>query len=228
MPDSDPAPAEPPSQGGGASTATDQTAADGGGPTEHARNRRPPRSNEFWLAVAGIAATVVVGVTSSVLAYRTSGHQIRAETDRAAGQFTRDQRVAAYLDFLKTGDDLTENEFEFVHQMDRAAGIDVDGMVTKSGAYHDQVDKYREASVKVQLVGTADVDNVRGRMVDAHNAIMNQIQPLGLDVVKAGDTRAYAGKVKEALDAVAKVQQDDSGLRQQFIAAAKKDLGLVG
>jgi hypothetical protein len=39
------------------------------------------RSNEFWLAMAGIFATALVGMTASALAYRTSGNQIKAETE---------------------------------------------------------------------------------------------------------------------------------------------------
>ena len=43
-------------------------------------------SNEFWLALGGIVATVIVGTTASALAYRSSVNQIKAESDRTALQ----------------------------------------------------------------------------------------------------------------------------------------------
>jgi len=188
----------------------------------------PRRSNEFWLAIAGIFATVVVGVTASTLAYRTSGNQIKAETDRVAVQFSKEQRKSAYVDFLNAFTDLSEAEFEWTHQLARMDDFNMDAMVDKSTAYSTQFGKCRQASATVELVGSGDVEKARGELVDNHNDIQNLIQPLALAIAEAGNPRSHAGKVSELQTVVDKVRRDDDHLRQNFINAAKRDLGLVG
>ncbi|MDH6196642.1 hypothetical protein M2272_003295 [Mycobacterium frederiksbergense] len=124
--------------------------------------------------------------------------------------------------------DLSEAEFEFVHQMGLGDEFNMDGLISKSDAYHAQFGKCRQASAKVELVGSQDVEKARGDIIDAHNAIMNQIQWLALDIARAGDPRNYVGKVSDALTAVDKIQRDADGLRQKFITAAQGDLGMFG
>jgi hypothetical protein len=186
------------------------------------------RSNEFWLALAGIFATVVVGMTASMLAYRTSGNQIKAETDRTAVQFTKEQRKSAYVDFLTTYTDLSEAEFEFTHQLTLIDDFDMKGVQDKSDLYYAQTSKCRNASAAVELVGSQDVNKARGELVDQHNDIQNIIQPLAVAIARAGNPRIYAGKVSELQRIVDKVERDDDRLRKNFINAAKRDLGLVG
>ena len=186
------------------------------------------RSNEFWLAMAGIFATVLVGMTASTLAYRTSGNQIKAETDRAAVQFTKEQRKSAYVDFLTTYTDLSEAEFEFTHQLTLIDDFDMKGVQDKSDLYYAQTSKCRNASAAVELVGSQDVNKARGELVDQHNDIQNIIQPLAVAIARAGNPRSYAGKVSELQRIVDNVQRDDDRMRKNFINAAKRDLGLVG
>jgi hypothetical protein len=186
------------------------------------------RSNEFWLALAGIFATVLVGVTASMLAYRTSGNQIRAETDRVRVQFTKEQRKSAYVDFLTTYTDLSEAEFEFTHQLTLIDEFDMKGVQDKSDSYYAQTGKCRNASATVELVASEEVNKARGELVDKHNDIQNLIQPLALAIARAGNPRSYAGKVSELQRIVEKAQRDDDRLRKNFINAAKRDLGLVG
>lgn len=188
----------------------------------------PRRSNEFWLAVAGIFATVVVGVTASTLAYRTSGNQIKAETDRVAVQFGKEQRKSAYVDFLTAYTDLSEAEFEFAHQLARMDDFNTDATVDKSTAYYTQSEKCRQSSATVEVVGSEDVEKARGQLVDKHNDIQNLIQPLALAIVKAGNPRSYADQVFDLQGVVAKVQRDNDRLRKNFINVAKRDLGLGG
>jgi hypothetical protein len=184
------------------------------------------RSNEFWLALAGIFATVVVGVTASTLAFRTSGNQIKAETNRAAIQFSKDQRKSAYVDFLTTYTDLSEAEFEFTHQLARTDDFDMNSVIDKSTAYYTQTGKCRQASAVVELTASEDVNKARGQLVDKHNDIQNLIQPLALAIAHAGNPGSYAGKVSELQSVVDAVQRDDEGLRRKFINAAKRDLDL--
>ncbi|WP_156664791.1 hypothetical protein [Mycobacterium sp. 852002-51057_SCH5723018] len=194
---------------------------------QEAAKSRSRRSNEFWLALAGIFATVVVGVTASSLAYRASGNQIKAETDRVAVQFSKEQRKSAYADFLTAYTDLSEVEFEFTHQLARTDDFEMSAVVDKSAAYATQSGKCRSASATVELIGSAAVDKARGELVDKHNDIQNLIQPLALAIAKAGNPRSYGGKVSELQRVVEKVQRDDDRLRQAFIEAAKRDLGFV-
>lgn len=73
---------------------------------------KPRRSGEFWLALASTAVALVIGVTGFVVNYELSGRQIRAESDRVAASFTREQRRAAYTDFLSALNDLRREEFK--------------------------------------------------------------------------------------------------------------------
>jgi hypothetical protein len=231
MSDVERSPGEPPAPGpDGTSAPTDPTvvaASQDGGPDarEQPEKARPYRSNEFWLAVAGIIATVVVGVTASASAYRTSSNQTSAETVRAEKKFTRDQRMAGYLDFLTAADDLTEDEWEYVHQMEPSAGYNFDNLVAKGSSYHDQLDKFDEASAKVELVGTAAVNKVREQIMQEHNALMNEIQPLASDIASSDKPSDYAGRAEGERDKVEKLLHGGDGLRMQFITAAKADLG---
>lgn len=188
---------------------------------------RSPRSNEFWLAIAGIVATVLVGATASMLAYRTSNNQMQAETDRVAVEFLRDERMAAYVEFLTAVTDLAEAEFEFVHQMQSVEDFDIDSLVAKISQYKDQSGKYRQASARVELVGTPEVRAVHGEIVGQHNAIMNEIQVLAVDIARAGSPRNFSWRVAHAVDSVNRSQRDDAGLRSEFISAAQDDLGFA-
>lgn len=104
----------------------------------------------------------------------------------------------------------------------------MDSVLDKSSAYYEQTGKCRHASARVELVASEDVDKARGVLVDQHNDIQNLIQPLALAIARAGNPRSYAGKVSELQRVVEKVQRDGDRLRQNFINAAKRDLGLVG
>jgi hypothetical protein len=75
--------------------------------TEEPAKPKPQRSNEFWLALAstaatvvGVAATAAVGIWAAHLAYKSSENQVKAESDRVKTQFSREQRKGAYADFL--------------------------------------------------------------------------------------------------------------------------------
>jgi hypothetical protein len=83
---------------------------------------KPHRSNEFWLALAGavgtgvgVVATAVVGVFAAILSHDSSTTQVRAESDRAALQFVREQRKSTYLDFLNAETDLHNKAYEYAH-----------------------------------------------------------------------------------------------------------------
>lgn len=103
----------------------------------------------------------------------------------------------------------------------------MNAVVDKSTAYYRQSEKCRDASATVELVGSEDVDKARGDLVGKHNDIMNPMQPLALAIPHAGNPRNYTGKLSELQRVVDKVQRHDDRLRQIFIYASQRDLGLV-
>src|SRR5271163_56857 len=71
------------------------------------------RSSKFWLALAGIGATLIVGLTASAVAYRESINHDKAMSDQAARNFSRKQKENAYAAFLDAVAALDRKELEF-------------------------------------------------------------------------------------------------------------------
>lgn len=183
------------------------------------------RSNEFWLAITGIFATVVVGIVGSTLAYRTAGNQITAETNRTTSQFNKDQRISAYTDFLTAYSDLEEAEFEFAHQL-APNTFNSDSVVDKSANFRAKSDKCRQAVSRVDIVGSEAVTRAMTKIINGHNDIQNKIQPLALTIMKSDNPQKYVSQVADLQYAIEREQRDDDGLRMEFVKAAKADLGL--
>lgn len=76
-----------PGDSGAAEHQPDATVADENEPAARAQERPAPshayRSNEFWLALAGIAATVIVGITGFWFTYKSSADKIQADEQHA-------------------------------------------------------------------------------------------------------------------------------------------------
>jgi hypothetical protein len=75
---------------------------------------KPRRSNEFWsaiVAVVGIVATLVGAVIGGLITYQTSDRQLRAAANQAALQFNKEQRIAAYADYITSVTNLGNDEF---------------------------------------------------------------------------------------------------------------------
>ncbi|OBJ90559.1 hypothetical protein [Mycobacterium sp. 1245852.3] len=186
----------------------------------------PRRSNEFWLAIAGIFATVIVGVVGSTLAYRTSGNQIRAETSRTTAQFNKERRISAYTDFLTAYSDLEEAEFEFAHQL-APNTFTSDSVVDKSANFRAKSDTCRKAVSRVVIVGSNAVTTAMTKIINGHNDIQNKIQPLALAIMKSDNPQKYVSQVADLQYAIDREQHDEDGLRMEFVKAAKADLGLA-
>ena len=95
--------------------------------------------------------------------------------------------------FLAIITDLSEAEFEFTHQLTLIDDFDMKGVQSKSDFYYAQTGKCRNASATVKLVGSEEVNEARGELVDKHNDIQNLIQPLALAIARAGNPQSYAG-----------------------------------
>src|SRR5271163_1133371 len=115
------------------------------------------RSNEFWLALGGIAATLIVGITGSSLAYSASTHQVKAESDRTALSFSREQRKNAYAAFLDAVATLDRQELEF----SALSPFDIKQAEDQFKLVDDAYLKFNRASSTVRLVASPDVEEAR-------------------------------------------------------------------
>jgi hypothetical protein len=136
------------------------------------RSRR--RSNEFWLAVAGIVATFLVGVIGSWLAYSASMRQVGAESNRATNTFIREQKTAAYKEYLEDLSDLEDGE-QRVCIVLKDVHFDIkkaeDELNKQDDAYH----QFKRINNNVRLVASKDVAAARIAIRDKHKDIQTAL-----------------------------------------------------
>jgi hypothetical protein len=178
------------------------------------------RSNEFWLALAGMAATVVVGITGSLLAYQTSTHQSKAESDRAALTFSREQRKTAYADFLTADTDTWRAEYniKWPDSVSLAGPLDLKQLEDQFKVYTEATGRFNRATSTVKLLASHDVAEARNAVSANHNSLYFQIDNLM--------ARARRGEPIDEIRLNMNLDKWDD-LNQHFIDAAKKDLGLA-
>jgi hypothetical protein len=182
----------------------------------------PRRSNEFWLALAGIAASLIVGTTGSWLAYSASIHQVKAESDRVALSFSREQRKNAYADYLNTVAILENAEFNFYNVFEKLP-IDIKQAEHQLDVQNDAFGEFIRASSTVRLLASTDVAAAREKIRDKHNDIQNHIAGL-MNAARTGPPEkatALAADLNKRLD------RAPSPLVPDFIKAAQRDLGLA-
>lgn len=189
------------------------------------------RSNEFWLALGGIAATLIVGITGSLLAYSASTHQVKAqsdqtalqvkaESDRAALSFSREQRKNAYAAFLDAVATLDRQELEF----STLSPFDIKQAEDQFKLVDDAYLKFNRASSTVRLVASPDVEEARKKIRDKHNDIQSRIR----EVMKAARTGQPEKATGLNADLYKNLDLAPSPLVPNFIADAQRDLGLSG
>jgi hypothetical protein len=214
---------EPPRQELGEDSGKEPTGASPEPPTQQLGKSRSGRSNEFWLALAGIAATVVVGLTSNWLAYQSSGRQLKAESDRTAQGFSRDQRKVAYADYVNALADLSSAEYKVRYPFPGDPSVPVDPKQLESllTDYTAAADKFSRAGSTVRLLASPGVEGAREAITGKHTVIFRQIDSLM--------AAARGGAPPDILVGLRfGVPVDTSrDLEQHFIDAAKKDLGLA-
>jgi hypothetical protein len=181
------------------------------------------RSNEFWLALAGMLATVIVGITGSWLAFSASNNQIKAESDRAALSFSREQKENAYANYLDALAALENEEYKLWDLFKRPP-FDMKQAEDQLVLQNEAFDKLQRASSTVRLVASSDVETARKNIRDRHNAIQNSIFKL-MTAARTGPPEKVTGP---AADLHKNLDLAPSPLVPIFIDAAKKDLGLSG
>jgi hypothetical protein len=193
-------------------------------PAQEPRGPRSRRSNEFWVALAGIAATVVVGLTSNWLAYQSSARQLKAESDRVTTSFSRDQRKTAYADYLNAVADLDTAEFNMRNPSPGGAlsPVDLEQLNSQFTFYNQAGAKFSQAGSTVRLLASPDVEMARKAIRDKHNKINDQINSL-MAAARSVPPHADLVYLRFSIDL-----DTSPGLEQRFIDAAKKDLGLAG
>ena len=190
------------------------------------------RSNEFWLALAGIAATLIVGLTASLVAYLVSIHHDKAESDQAALSFSRKQKENAYAAFLDSVAALDHQELVLADLVLNPA-FDI-----KKAEYQlklqqdvnlqqDAFSKFVRASSTVRLVACPDVEDARKRIRDKHNHILQyHVGPL-MEVAQEPERATPEKATRLANDL-----HDDLDLKpdlvDHFVDVAKRDLALSG
>lgn len=197
-------------------------------PTPESAPKSEPtrRSNEFYLALAGIAATVVLGLVGALLTAQASTRQIAAESDRAAVNFSREQRKNAYADFLNALFDLDRAEFNIhndIHNDYDTSPSDAPNptaLEDQYKAYTDATDELNRTVSAVRLLASPEVAAAREAIRQDHSAIYKQI-----DVLMAAARSGAAANDIRALRERVDVGAPD--LEERFIQAAKKDLGIT-
>jgi hypothetical protein len=180
----------------------------------------PRRSNEFWLALAGIAATLIVGTTGSWLAYTASSHQVNAESARTALNFSRQQKENAYAAFLDAVATLDRQELEFA----ALSPFDIKQAEDQFKLVDDAYLKFNRASSTVRLVASPDVEEARKKIRDKHNDIQGRIR----EVMKVGRSGEPGKATGPAADLYKNLDLAPSPLLPNFIADAQRDLGFSG
>jgi hypothetical protein len=206
-----------------ASSGKEPTGAGADQPKQEPDKARSRRSNEFWLALAGIAATVMVGITGSWLAHQTSTDQLRAESQRAALSFSREQRKISYAEFLNAASDLDRADFNIQNpeSISHAGPLDLKQLEALVNAYTDATDRFNRTSSTVRLLASQDVVKARDVISKVHGIQYSLISEL-MEEAKRGASQGTLESIRNQIDL-----DESRRLEQDFIDAARKDLGLA-
>jgi hypothetical protein len=191
-------------------------------PEQVPHQRRSGRSNEFYLALAGIAATVVVGLVGGWLTYQASTRQIEAESDRAALSFNREQRKTAYTEYLNALFDLDGTEYDIRYERNPSLSgpLDSKQLEDQYKAYIAAKDRLNRASSAVLLLASRDVADARAAISDDHSRRYFQID----DLIAAVRIEAPRQLIEQQR---LEINLASPELEQRFVSAAQKDLGLT-
>lgn len=200
-------------------------------PAQESAMPKPRRPNEFWLALAstaagvlGIAATAAVGIWAAHLAYKSSTNQIKAESDRAAIQFSKEKRKDAYTDYLTAETDLRDEMYKMWQSFDHfvSGQMSEDKLSDQYSAWIKACDADLRADSEVRLVASRSVARLIGQWDDYDDKVHDQI--VGIKIaINAHDLTSASGKTA-ALNGM--VGPDNAPSLDHFVDIAKADLGL--
>jgi hypothetical protein len=195
--------------------------------TTSSPEQQPPgskerRSGEFWLALASTAVALVIGVTGFVVNFQLSARQIKAESDRAAADFGRQQRKDAYANFLTKLIELRDKEYKIGDSFeDSARTKDMGNLESLYEDWDNSSKNYFATQSAVKLAASRGVTEVVNRIEENQSAIRLSITVQLLDA-RRGILIAHPPPHLNGVQALY-----DFSLENDFIAAAQKDLGVL-
>lgn len=163
---------------------------------------------------------MLVGIASAWLTHQTSTNQMAAESDRVALEFSREQRKIAYADHLNAIADLYRAEYNIKYQPSPIGPVEAEQLEDRFKIYSEAGDKFNRTGATVRLLASQEVVRAREAIRDKHNRINDQIEDLML-AIRRGSESSTLNELRLKLDL-----DYSPYLEQQFINAAKKDLGL--
>jgi hypothetical protein len=190
-------------------------------PEQQPPESAPRRSGEFWLALASTAVVLVIGVTGFVVNFQLSGRQIKAESDRVAAAFIREQRRAAYADFLTALIDLRDKEYKLGDAFEASARTkDVADLEKLYNDWDNSSKTYFATQSAVKLTASREVTDVVNKIEENQSAIRLAVVSQILEA-RRGLLTAHPPPHLNSIHALY-----DFSLENAFIAAAQKDLGV--
>jgi hypothetical protein len=180
------------------------------------------RSNEFWLAIAGIVATLFGTAIGGFITYKTTDRQLNAAAKQSSVQFSREQRVGAYTNYIDSVTKLSIDEDLMVQTFNKFPQfVDINGVHSEYSKYLDDFAKNDLYSSAVGLVQSGGVASAHAALAAKHNDMHVQIYVLAIAAEK-NDLSTVQAKVKE----LAQNLDSSKGLIFNFADAAQHDLGL--
>ncbi|WP_156664623.1 hypothetical protein [Mycobacterium sp. 852002-51057_SCH5723018] len=178
------------------------------------------RSNEFWLAITGIAATLVGGALGSLITYQTSSRQIQATAEQSALQFNKQQRLTAYANYNDSVTNLSNDEFRLAQAFAQFPQADVKSIHSEFDPYEDDFKKNNLYSSTVALVRSKGVVDAHAALATKHNDLHNRFAKL-LIAAERGDVSTVQIQVQELGENL-----NSGDLVKKFVSAAKHDVGM--
>jgi hypothetical protein len=194
-----------------------------GSSTEPPKQQR--RSNEFWLAVLGVIATMVAGIAGGITTYLTGVEHDKQENVRTQATFTRTAQVQAYNKFLNA---ITafDHALRYEYQKIDPPTLPVEQVSQPERDLIQSQQDLFEAAIGLTFYGTTDVMNTLTNVLDATNKLK---QALGVwESHHPPGTRASTDKAESHVFKCGQQNTINELLfaEDQFGAAARKDLGL--
>jgi hypothetical protein len=202
-------------------------ASDPAPPKPESRVKKEKRSNEFWLALASIAAALVIGAIATGSGWYTANQHDKQETSRQKMSVNRSQQKETYANFITSASDLAiaiqlqvkaiENRYPyFLHSPIPEGKADVETKFTDFGHALDVA----------QLYGSARVRDESNKVFDA--AAQSRLVIVGWEMNNP-DSGAPEALCPELLEFENKTETNRQRLANaidRFNDAAREDLGI--
>ena len=188
--------------------------------------KKQRRTNEFWLAVLGVTATMVAGIAGGITTYLTGVEHDKQENVRTQAAFTRTAQLQAYNKFLNA---ITafDHALRYEYQKIDPPTSPARSVSRPERDFAQSEQDLVEAAIGLTFYGTTDVMNTLTDVLDASNRAQTR---------KLGDWESHHPPGTPASTDKAESHNFKCGQQKtlnellfaegQFGAAGRKDLGL--